>query len=136
MKVHILVPILNVSSFAASVQWFEKFGWEKRWDWGEPPVFGCVASENIEIFLAQGAQGGRGKSDLPTTSTYADDDKGCWISLWVHDLDAIHENCLAQGLEVTQPPTDQPWGTREMHVRHPDGHVFRIGDHDEECEEE
>jgi hypothetical protein len=28
-----------------------------------------------------------------------------------------------------------PWGVREMHVRHPDGHVFRISkgieDHDE-----
>jgi hypothetical protein len=20
-----------------------------------------------------------------------------------------------------------PWGVREMHVRHPDGHVFRVG---------
>jgi hypothetical protein len=24
------------------------------------------------------------------------------------------------------PPTDEQWGVREMHVRHPDGHVFRI----------
>jgi hypothetical protein len=23
--------------------------------------------------------------------------------------------------------TNEPWGVREMHVRHPDGHVFRIG---------
>ena len=22
--------------------------------------------------------------------------------------------------------TDMPWGVREMYVRHPDGHVFRI----------
>jgi hypothetical protein len=27
---------------------------------------------------------------------------------------------------VTWPPTDQAWTVREMHVRHPDGHVFRI----------
>ena len=25
----------------------------------------------------------------------------------------------------TWPPTDEPWGVRELHVRHPDGHVFR-----------
>jgi hypothetical protein len=25
------------------------------------------------------------------------------------------------------PPTDMPWNVREMHVRHPDGHVFRVG---------
>jgi uncharacterized glyoxalase superfamily protein PhnB len=33
---------------------------------------------------------------------------------------------VAEGLEITFPPTDEPWGVREMHVRHPDGHVFRI----------
>ena len=41
-------------------------------------------------------------------------------------VDAIHAHCLQQGLEITWPPTDMPWGIREMHVRHPDWHVFRI----------
>ena len=34
---------------------------------------------------------------------------------------------LAAGLDVTFPPTDMPWNVREMHLRHPDGHVFRVG---------
>ena len=37
------------------------------------------------------------------------------------DVDAVHERCLQQGIEVAYPPTDQPWNVREMHVRHPDG---------------
>jgi hypothetical protein len=37
-----------------------------------------------------------------------------------------HQRCLAEKLEVTHPPTDEGWGVREMHVRHPDGHVFRV----------
>ncbi len=52
--------------------------------------------------------------------------KGAWISIWVDDVDAVHECALAEGIEVTFPPTDEPWNVREMHVRHPDGHVFRI----------
>jgi hypothetical protein len=48
------------------------------------------------------------------------------MSLWVDDVDAIHRHCLEQGLEVVWPPTDMPWCVREMHLRHPDGHVFRI----------
>ena len=48
------------------------------------------------------------------------------MSIWVDDVDAIHAHCVANGIEVTFPPTDEPWGVREMHVRHPDGHVFRI----------
>ena len=35
-------------------------------------------------------------------------------------------NSLEQGLEITRPPSDMPWHVREMHVRHPDGPVFRI----------
>jgi uncharacterized glyoxalase superfamily protein PhnB len=53
-------------------------------------------------------------------------DKGVWMSIWVDDVDAVHKRCLEQGLEVTWPPTDMPWNVRELHVRHPDGHVFRV----------
>lgn len=31
-----------------------------------------------------------------------------------------------QGIEITWPPTNMEWGVREMHIRHLDGHVFRI----------
>jgi len=34
--------------------------------------------------------------------------------------------CVREGLEVLRPPRDEPWGPREMHLRHPDGHVFRV----------
>jgi len=48
------------------------------------------------------------------------------MSVWVDDVDAVHRECVAAGLDVTFPPTDMPWKAREMHVRHPDGHVFRV----------
>jgi hypothetical protein len=124
-----ITPILNVSNILESFAWFEKLGWKKGFDWGSPPTFGSVCSGEYEIFLCQGAQGGRGKSALATTGGENDSDsadKGVWMSIWVDDVDEIHRHCLAQGLEVTWPPTDEPWGVREMHVRHPDGHVFRI----------
>src|SRR5438093_10351994 len=41
-------------------------------------------------------------------------------------VDAVYQHCVAQELEVAWPPTNMPWGVREMHVRHPDGHVFRL----------
>jgi uncharacterized glyoxalase superfamily protein PhnB len=54
-------------------------------------------------------------------------DKGAWIMIAVDDVEAVHQRCLANGLEITWPPTDMPWNMREMHVRHPGGHVLRIG---------
>jgi uncharacterized glyoxalase superfamily protein PhnB len=52
----------------------------------------------------------------------------------VGDVDEIYRHCVEEGLDITFPPTDMPWNLREMHVRHPDGHVFRIGQGLEEDE--
>ena len=136
MIAHGITPILNVSDIAASFAWFEKWGWRKLWDWISPggapgkPTFGAVGSGSCEIFLCQGGQGGRGKGT--NAATFGPDgdqtaDKGAWMSVWVEDVDAVHKECLAAGLDVTFPPTDMPWSVREMHLRHPDGHVFRVG---------
>jgi catechol 2,3-dioxygenase-like lactoylglutathione lyase family enzyme len=103
-------PILNVSDMRASFDWFARLGWSKGWDWGDPPAFGAVRSGEYQIFLCLEGQGGR----------------GVWMSLWVDDVDPIHRRCLAEGITVAKPPTNEPWGVREMHIVHPDGHTFRI----------
>ena len=127
-----LTPILNVSDLSQTFAWFEKLGWTKIWDWGSPPTFASVGSGTHEIFLCEGGQGGRGRSAVPLTFGPQGDqtaDRGVWLSIWVDDVDTVHRDCVAHGIEVTWPPTDMPWNVREMHVRHPDGHVFRIGRH-------
>ncbi len=129
MNAHALTPILNVSNIVASFEWFEKLDWRKIWDWGDPPTFGGVSSGKCEIFLCEGGQGGRGQGSNKMTFGPTGDqtaDKGAWMSVWVDDVDAVYEHCLEQNIDVTWPPTDMPWNVREMHVRHPDGHVFRI----------
>jgi catechol 2,3-dioxygenase-like lactoylglutathione lyase family enzyme len=130
MLVHGLTPILNVSDMEASFAWFVKLGWKELWRWGDPVGFGAVGSGKSEIFLCHGGQGGRGKGANSSTFATGDDqvqDKGCWMSWWVEDVDAVYAECLGLGIEVTWPPTDMPWNVREMHIRHHDGHVFRVG---------
>lgn len=127
MTAHGLTPIPNVSDLDASFAWFESFGWRKLWAYGEPPDFGAVGSGPCEIFLSLDGQGGRAE---PGTRGW-----GMWMTVWVEDVDEVHRMCLERGLDVTQPPTDEPWGVRELHVRHPDGHTFRVSrgiphDHD------
>ena len=130
-----ITPILNVTNIQESFSWFEKLGWEKSWAWGDPPDFGGICAGSCEIFLCENAQGGRGRSAIAETfgpEGNDAEDKGVWILVWVDDVDDIHRRCMDRGLEVTWPPTDMPWNVREMHVRHPDGHVFRISKQIEE----
>ena len=134
-----ITPILNVSDISKSFVWFEKWGWRKCWDWGTPLTFGAVGSGECEIFLCQGGQGGRGRG--ANTSTFGPQgdetaDKGVWMSVWVDDVEEVHKQCLAAELEVTFPPTDMPWNVREMHVRQPDGHVFRVSERVEDMAQE
>ena len=132
MKVEQVVPILNVTDVEASVAWFGKLGWKPGFQWrgreGGPIDFGAVVAGDLEIFLCRDGQGGRGRGENRSTRAGAEQqaDKGVWVAIWVDDVDAVHERALAEGLEITHPPTDEPWNVREFHVRHPDGHVFRI----------
>jgi uncharacterized glyoxalase superfamily protein PhnB len=86
-----------------------------------------VANGDCEIFLCKDGQGARG-GPLPRYA--GDDDTGAvWMSWWLSkpaDVDALHALALERTFTVTYPPTDEPWGVREFHLRHPDGHTFRI----------
>lgn len=133
MHAKAITPILNISNLEASFAWFEKLGWRKCWAWTPPGAaaadFGSVGSGECEVFLCVDGQGGRGRSDLTHTRAPAGNDvseRGVWMTVWVDDVDVIHERCVTHGLEITHPPTNEPWGVREFHLRHPDGHVFRI----------
>ncbi len=107
-----LVPILYVSNFQTSMKYYtEKLGFRKVWEWGEPPTFGCVTRDGIEIFFCLGGQGR----------------PGTWMSIFVNDVDALYDELCAKGAKIVMPPTDEPWGVREFHVEDPDGHTFRLG---------
>jgi catechol 2,3-dioxygenase-like lactoylglutathione lyase family enzyme len=127
VKVERLTPILNVSNIQESFAWFEKLGWVKAWDWGDPPTFGGVCNGECEIFLCQGCQGSRG-GPLPR-HVEGDDTGGVWMTWWLEspsEVDATYELARKQGLTVLMPPTDKPWSVREFHLMHPDGHTFRV----------
>jgi catechol 2,3-dioxygenase-like lactoylglutathione lyase family enzyme len=132
MTVVAVTPILNVTSVTESIAWFMKLGWRHGFVWDPQktgaPTFGSVLSGGSEIFLCVGAQGSRGTM-MPK---FPGDDQtdGVWMSWWVEspaEVDALYAAAAGHGLTVTYPPTDEPWGVREFHLRHPDGHMFRVG---------
>ena len=120
MKVDNLTPIINVSDVPASLDWFEALGWERGFAWDDEggmrssePTFASIQSGEAEIFLCQDGQGAR-----PVWMS--------WFLSSLGELDSVHARAVELGYEIAMEPTDEPWGMREFHLRHPDGHTFRV----------
>jgi predicted enzyme related to lactoylglutathione lyase len=51
--------------------------------------------------------------------TGASESMGLWLQ--VRDVDAIRHVLEVAGVDIIEPPTEKPWGLREMQIRDPDG---------------
>ncbi|MGH7474960.1 MAG: glyoxalase superfamily protein [Longimicrobiales bacterium] len=104
-----VTPILRVSDFDRSVAYYvDALGFSLVWQDGR---FGCVTRGQTCLMLSEGSQG--------CSST--------WVWVGVSDADALHDELRARGATIRHPPTNYPWGSREVHVFDPDGHVLRFG---------
>jgi uncharacterized glyoxalase superfamily protein PhnB len=111
-RFELVIPILRVKNMTAAIDYYVgKLGFQKKWDWGDPPDFACVARDEVELFFSLNAQGA----------------PGMWLSIFVQDIDALYETYKQTGAIIRQPPADYPWGIREMTIEDLDGHYLRMG---------
>jgi uncharacterized glyoxalase superfamily protein PhnB len=111
-RFELVVPILVVRNVPAAIDYYVgKLGFEKKWEWGDPPDFACVARDQVELFLSLTTK------TVPTS----------WISIFVRDVDALYETYKSTGAIIREPPATYPWGLREMTVEDLDGNRMRMG---------
>ena len=104
-----VTPILRVEDFDASVRYYvDILGFSLEWSVGR---FGCVRRGSAALFLCEGSQGR----------------SGTWVYIGVSDADALHTELADRGARIRHEPRNFPWGSRELHVFDPDGHVIRFG---------
>lgn len=110
---------MNVENVTASLDYYcHTLGFQDVFHWSDedvPPwTFAQVRRGNFFVYLCQGAQGG----------------PGMWMYLNLassEDLAALYQEYQAHAVKITEPPTDKPWGMREMLIADVDGHILRIG---------
>lgn len=108
-----LVPNLPVRDVPAAQEWYrDVLGLEINWIW--EANFGSVGRDNVELFRAE-----------------HDDARPVVCSVFVDDVDVVHDQCRERGGDIVEELELKPWGVREFSVRDPDGNVLRIG-HGEE----
>lgn len=72
-----------------------------------PPAHDPATAETVRELVAKGASGG-------------------WLAFQVTDVDAVHEELVGHGVEITDPPSDKGYG-RDFGIRDPFGNPIRIG---------
>ena len=103
--------VLAVPDAARAAAWWEEvLGFER---WLEPPGW---------VFLRRGAVDIRIGSCPDALPADQLGDHSYFAHIVVDDLAALYERLMARSVEPLSPPTDQPWGLREMAARTPEGH--------------
>ena len=119
-QTHGVQPVLPVPDVSAAADWFCRvLGFQIDFLHGEPAVHGRVKLGDrswgdpvyIHLSHAEGAIHPCGQTRLHVG----------------HDIGGLHDHVLAQGATVLLPPTDQPWGLREIIVQGPAGHHLVLG---------
>jgi catechol 2,3-dioxygenase-like lactoylglutathione lyase family enzyme len=106
------VPILYSTDVRRSLSYYtEILGFEGRWEWGNPPDFGGVHKDSVQVFFCENGQG----------------NPGTWFSVFVDDVDEFYEKIKNKGAIILSTPENMEWGVREMIVEDPDGHRIRFG---------
>ena len=118
MKFDKAIPILYSTDVSKSIAYFiEQLKFENKWEWDNPPSFGCAYRDSVEIFFS------KSNSEIPVI----------WLALVVDNVDEYYESIKNSGAKIIAVPETKEWGMREMLVECPDGHIVRIG-HNTSCD--
>jgi catechol 2,3-dioxygenase-like lactoylglutathione lyase family enzyme len=111
------IPLLHVSNSAAAEDFYcNRLGFRRefahRADAAKPdPCYMGVSRDGVWLHIS---------------SFSGDGISGGVANLIVDDVDALHAEFVAKGVQIAVGPVDQTWGTREMYVKDADGNSIRF----------
>jgi catechol 2,3-dioxygenase-like lactoylglutathione lyase family enzyme len=111
------IPLLHVSNSAAAEDFYcNRLGFRRefahRADDAKPdPCYMGVSRDGVWLHIS---------------SFSGDGISGGVANLIVDDVDALHAEFVAKGVQIAVGPVDQTWGTREMYVKDADGNSIRF----------
>jgi catechol 2,3-dioxygenase-like lactoylglutathione lyase family enzyme len=123
-KLEAVHPVLMSRDVAASIRFYQRLGFSVAFqDRALDPRYAVIARDGVELHLQwQGEPQWAYPIDRPT------------YRFVVQDVDAFHAEVrnagalpeLTTGQSPWQAPGDTPWGTREFHLRDPDGNGLQF----------
>jgi uncharacterized glyoxalase superfamily protein PhnB len=111
------IPLLHVSSSTQAVDFYcNRLGFRREFahrvdDAKSDPCYMGVSRDGVWLHIS---------------SFSGDGISGGVANLIVDDVDALHAEFVAKGVQIAVGPVDQTWGTREMYVKDADGNSIRF----------
>ena len=106
------IPILYSADIRRSINYYTQvLEFDNKWEWDDPPTFGGVGKDSVQLFFCKDGQG----------------HPGTWIAIMVKNVDEYYQGIKEKGAVIRSAPADMDWGMREMLVEDPDGHILRFG---------
>jgi|SRR5947209_19451405 len=109
-------PVLAVHDLDRSATWFSRVLGCQRSD-PDPGNWVFCTAGTVTFMLGR-------CPDAPPASTLGDHSYVAYLH--VDSVDAFYARALQEQANVLKPPTDEPWGHREMALQSPDGHRFTL----------
>jgi uncharacterized glyoxalase superfamily protein PhnB len=111
-------PVLAVHDLDRSASWYSRVLGCERTD-PDPGNWAFCRTGSVTFML------GRCPDAMPAVEL---GDHSYIAYLYVEGVDEFYARAVAEAADVLKPPTDEPWGRREMALRSPDGHRFMLGE--------
>ncbi len=116
MNISKVTPVLRVKDGRAAEQFYcGLLGFSKDWEHrfaDDSPLMMSVSAGEYTLHLSEHRGTGCDNCDL---------------YLNVAEIDSFYNQQSAAGLTFEKPPTDEPWGMREVILRDPDNHRITLG---------
>ena len=108
-------PCLLVRDMLRSLEFYHRvLGCEPGHLEADPPVYATLHRDDVAIHLALDRDGERAGSN------------SCCV--FVTNMDALYEACVAAGASITRKIEDSPYGLRDFNLADPDGNVILFGE--------
>lgn len=116
MTVHLSIVPIQVSDQQAALSWYtEKLGMEKIMDDPMGPELRWITvklpEDEVQFVLANFGAFDPDGATPGSTSGYV---------LWTDDIESTYQDWVGRGVEFSEPPTQQMWGTQALFAD-PDG---------------
>jgi catechol 2,3-dioxygenase-like lactoylglutathione lyase family enzyme len=109
------MPVLDCTDMERSVAFYKaKLGFSAS-VWGEPVSFAILQRGMVTMALAL-----VGYDEAAVSGNWA-------AYIYVADVDALYDELKALGVELPEPPANQPYNCRDFVVEDPDGHLIAFG---------